>query len=69
MDTPLPPRPAIIAEYGPVYTLRNVARIPGDGGTYLVVAIPCSGNRIPQKAANNNLGGRLWQPLSTTLLD
>jgi hypothetical protein len=35
MDTPLPPRPAIIAEYGPVYTLRNVARIPGDGGTYL----------------------------------
>lgn len=35
MDIPLPPRPAIIAEYGPVYTLRNIARIPGDGGTYL----------------------------------
>lgn len=35
MDTLLPPRPAIIAEYGPVYTLRNVARIPGDSGTYL----------------------------------
>jgi hypothetical protein len=35
MDTALPPRAAIISEYGPLYTLRNVARIPGDGGSYI----------------------------------
>ncbi len=35
MDTSLPPRAAIISEYGHVFTLRNVARIPGAGGSYI----------------------------------
>lgn len=35
MDTTQPPRPAIISEYGPVFTLRNVARIPGTVGSYV----------------------------------
>ena len=48
MDTALPPRPAIISEYGPVYTLRNVARIPGDGGSYIDLR-----NLIGRNSASN----------------
>lgn len=43
-----PPRTAIISEYGPVYTLRNVARIPGDGGSYIDIR-----NLIGKDSASN----------------
>jgi len=48
MDAAHPPRPAIISEYGPVYTLRNVARIPGDGGSYIDIR-----NLIGRDSASN----------------
>jgi hypothetical protein len=48
MDTLPPPRPAIISEYGPVFTLRNVARLPGDAGTYVDLK-----NLIGRNSASN----------------
>ena len=42
--------PMLTIEYGPAFTMRNVARIPGDSGTYLSLK-PLTGNNSPSNSS------------------